>query len=235
MNSILICGITSIEDYPKSICVKNCKQCVEKMELCLPLVKLDIEEPNEIHADVCVENVRMIETVLGAKLIIEGKVKVKLIYTADNRIQSIHSAHWEKTFCNYILLREVEGSRCDFIVRNVFAGIEDVSITCVEKRGINLSIIFILCPQITEDRNSVASEDCCCIRKVNLNKIEICNMPMGRNIKIVEYTNNACSCMEKEEKNYRCEDLENENEYCRQQNKNDSYNVYNKTRRKRGY
>lgn len=236
MSSILICGITSIEAYPKGISVKYCKQCVEKIELCIPSVKPDIEEPNEIHISICVEKVKMIDTVLGPKLVIEGKIRVKLIYTADNRVQSVHSAHWEKAFCNYILLRDIKGSCYSLGVSNVFVGVEDVCVTCVGRRELSLSVIFILCPKVSENKNSIEACECYCNKDVNLNKLAASGMLMDGKTKVIEYTSNTadqtirkeieCEC---EDRNTRDEvrDINDQNRYYRRiRNNADDYSTY---------
>lgn len=236
MSSIMICGITPIEAYPKGIPVKYCKQCVEKMELCVPSVKPDIEEPNEIHINICVEKVKIIDTVLGPKLVIEGKIRVKLIYTADNRVQSVHSAHWEKTFCNYILLRDIKGSSCSVGVSNVFAGVEDVCVTCVERRALSLSIIFILCLKVWENKSGIGNQACYCSEDVYLNKLEESDMLMDGKIKVIEYTSNISNQTirkeierEYEDKNrrYEAQDINGHNMYYRRRrNKVNDYNAY---------
>lgn len=244
MSSIIICGITSIEAYPKGISVKYCKQCVEKIELCIPSVKPDIEEPNEIHINICVEKVKMIETVLGPKLVIEGRIRVKIIYTADNRVQSVHSAHWEKTFCEYILFRDVKSSSCSLIVSSVFAGVEDVCVTCVGRRELSLSVIFILCPKVCENKNSIETYECYCNKGVNLNKLEISDALMHGDIKLLEYTNNTYDYIVKKEDKYEYENKnegyneqegDNKNKYYRQRGKNDKYSLYKRDRERNGY
>ena len=232
MSSIIICGITPMEAYPKGISVKHCKQCVEKIELCIPSVKPDVEEPNEIHINICVEKVKMIDTVLGPKLIIDGKIRVKLIYTANNKVQSVHSAHWEKIFCNYILLKDLKG-----IVSNVFVGVEDVCVTCVGERDLSIAVIFILCPKVCEDNGE--NQTCYCIKNAHFNRLQVSDMLINSETKVIEYTNNAPNQMTRkktkyeyeedryrEQDRYKEQDKEDRDRYYGRRTKTDNYNLY---------
>lgn len=160
MNHIFISGITPIEAYPKDIREENCKQYVEEFILCVPEVKPEIEEINEIYINVSVEVARLIDTVLGPKLIIEGKVEIKAVYTAYNQVQSVHSAHWEKKFYNYVLFPYVKEKSYNLGIKNVFIGIEDVCVSSIKCRDLNLSIIFILCGSLGEERGCYPCKGC---------------------------------------------------------------------------
>lgn len=152
MEHIFVSGITPIEAYPEQVLIKYSKQCLEKVDLCIPTLKPDIEEINEIYVDACLEKVKIIDSILGQKLVVEGIFSVKVIYTADNMVQSVHSAHFEKRFYNYVLLGDLDS--CDYsgVIRDVFIGIEDIGVTHICSRRINLSVIFVICPQISKER-----------------------------------------------------------------------------------
>lgn len=235
MNSILISGITPIDAYPKDISIKHCKQCMKKVELCIPSVKPDIEEANDLHINICVEKVKMIETILGPKLVIQGKIRAKLIYTADNKVQSVHSAHWEKTFCEYILLNDIRSCRGSLRFSNVFAGIEDVCVICVGKRDLSLSIIFILCPRVFESYDR-ENQTCCCSKEEHLNRLEPRDLLMGTEVKVIEYTpsrsdqdirkEKVCECQEKYERYEDQDSYDQDRCYRKRHHKDDGYNMY---------
>ncbi len=216
MSSIVISGITSIDAYPKDISIKYCKQCMEKFEVCIPPNKPDMEEPNDIHLNICIDKMRIIETVLGPKLVIEGIIRIKLIYTAENRVQSIHSAHFEKVFCEYILLRNIRECGCSLRVNSIFAGIEDVCITYVGTRDLKLSILFILCPRVCEHQHR-ENRTSCCMNDLHVLQLETNNISMGSETKIIEYNHNQSEHEVKKEVDYKyqvnCESCGNKDIY----------------------
>lgn len=147
MRHVHVCGITPVEAYSECISIKDSKQCIEKLRLCIPRVKPDVEYIEELQISAEVEEIKKIDSILGKKLVVQGKIFVKIIYTADNLVQSLHSSHWEKEFSEYILLENEDkhyGS-----VKRVFPGVEDISIVDVDARMIKISIILILCPEMS--------------------------------------------------------------------------------------
>lgn len=153
MEQVRVSGITPVEAYPECISVRDSKQCVEKLDLCIPRVKPDIEYVEELQVNVKIGDVKKIDTILGEKLVVQGKILIKAIYTADNAVQSLHSSHWERDFAEYILFEKGERYRKRISVKRVFAGVEDISIIEVDSRGINVSIIYVLCPEMANCRN----------------------------------------------------------------------------------
>lgn len=148
LENVLITGITLLDEYP--IC-GNCeyyKQVIESDALCIPVQKPDIESINELKVYICVEKFKVIKTVLGPKIVIQGTKQVKIIYTADNCQQSLHSAHWDIPFCEFVLMDSYSYDKCLKTVVDVFAGLEDACVKCYDKRTIDISILYILCPQV---------------------------------------------------------------------------------------
>ena len=231
MNSTLICGITSVDAYPRDICIENCKQWMEKIQFNVPVAKPDIEEINEIHVSACVEKVKMIQTVMGFKLIVEGRIKIKIIYTADNNVQSVHSAHSEKSFCEYILLGGFKECGYQLTVRSVFPGVEDVCIQDVGKRQANLGVLLILCPQICKEKMSTRNQTCCCVKETWVNQVEAYHTFADDATKIVESTRNLYD-IKKEEEFHEAESRESENRYYRQRSNDENCNSYRRYRRR---
>lgn len=153
-NSILITGITDLDCYPNSGLCRNYKQNMFSNTLCIPSAKPDIESINEIKIDIDIEEFKVINSILGPKLSIYGCVSVKIIYTADNCQQSVHSAHWNKPFCDFVLLKDLSYDVCKNLIIKVFIGIEDVCIKYFNKRVVDLSILYVICPQIIVSNTS---------------------------------------------------------------------------------
>ncbi|MFD3156310.1 DUF3794 domain-containing protein [Haloimpatiens sp. FM7330] len=85
--------------------------------LCLPCAKPDIEEIVKISSCVEIISKKVIKTpdsnglnngegtlLTGRKLVIEGILRQKVIYTADVKEQSLHSAHFDVPFSIFIVL-----------------------------------------------------------------------------------------------------------------------------------
>lgn len=195
MNHIFISGITPIETYPKDIRPENCKQYVEEFCLCVPEVKPEIEEVNEIYINVDVQAARLIDTILGPKLIIEGKVEIKAVYTAYNRVQSVHSAHWERKFYNYVLFPCVKEKSCNLGIKNVFIGIEDVCVSSVKCRDLNLSVIFILCGSLCEESGCYPYRGCS-YEDSRCPKNTVCSNIYPAHMKLLEHIDDGLDCNE---------------------------------------
>lgn len=147
LDNILITGITDLECYPPTNCTKYYKQCIENDILCVPDEKPDIESINEIKVNMCIEYFEIFKTILGPKLLINGVKKIKVLYTANNSLQSLHSAHWCIPFCEFILLKGLYYEKCFNSINNVFIGVENVCLKYYDKRLIDLSLLFIICPE----------------------------------------------------------------------------------------
>jgi hypothetical protein len=92
--------------------------------LCVPAQKPDIEQILNVNARVEIISQRVIKTPrlvdandvpvrseeglysTGRKLIIEGILRQKVIYTAANQQQSVHAAHFDVPFSAFIVLEE---------------------------------------------------------------------------------------------------------------------------------
>lgn len=221
LENIFISGITPIDAYPESKGNKYYKQCIQKVDLCIPNVKPDIEDINEIQINPCIERIKVINTVLGPKLVIEGRQQIKIIYTADNRVQSVHSAHWEVGFHEYVLLEGMHEQNCTNRIRCVFIGIEDVGVTCMDRRRVSLSIIFVLCPQIRRGMDEIGSNDInipgeCYVQCMPINKMDDCCTVEKCWKKGLCYSYNEPLQTSENERCKRCGDLSSEDKrYCR--------------------
>ena len=145
LDNISIVGITPLESYPNGCSIKNCKQSIENINLCIPCQKPDMESINEIKTTICINKFKLLNTILGPKIIIHGVFKIKVIYTAKNLEQSLHSAHWDIEFCDFILLNNMCYDECDICISKLFAGLEDICINCCNERSIDLSLLYIVC------------------------------------------------------------------------------------------
>lgn len=105
--------------------------------LTIPIEKPDVEFIEKIFVKVKIISKRVIATpdylyennegtkLTGRKLIVEGIIKQKIVYTADVPEQSVHSAHFEVPFSAFIVLtasENIEEKFCiDVCVEDVYA------------------------------------------------------------------------------------------------------------------
>ena len=159
---IIVNGITELDKYPSCIVHKYCKQSLREYCLNVPEQKPDIECVNEVKAKVTIESFEVFNTILGPKILVNGINEIKIMYTANNSLQSVHSAHWCIPFCEFILLEDLQYEKVCKGVRTVFAGVEKVCVTYYDKRYVDVTNLFIICPEVEKVRKERCGrvEDC---------------------------------------------------------------------------
>ena len=146
--NITLTGITPLEEYPISNFKKYYKECLENDVLYVPLAKPAIKCIDSVNVNICIENHRIIDTVLGPKLIINGFKNIKVIYTADNCENSLHSSHWCIPFCEFILLKDLCVYDHNNVINYIFVGVENVCVKYYCNKFVDMSTIFVICPQL---------------------------------------------------------------------------------------
>ena len=141
---------SGLADYLPSDAVAF-KQFNVEENLCLPCQKPDIEQIVKVMAEVVIKSTRVIKTpkaislegqkLTGWKLIIEGEVKQKIEYVADEPEQSVHAAHFNVPFSTFIVLPEhfKIGTPID-----VTGYIEDIFVQQLNKRCMFKNITILL-------------------------------------------------------------------------------------------
>lgn len=140
---------------PEILTIPELKPDIEQIDQVYIAVKLVskkiIETPEAVDpiTDVLIENAEGTK-LTGRKLIIEGVLKQKIVYTALVTDQSVHSAHFEIPFSAFIVLRRDVSTDDEFCVDIC---IEDVFIKALSRRKIfkNVTLFlrarpFIPCP-----------------------------------------------------------------------------------------
>lgn len=88
-------------------------------------------------------------TILRKKVVLNGAIKLKAIYTTNNYEQSVHSAHWDIPFCDFILLDNI--CSCDDLSSlELFAAIEDLCLNYNDLRCISFSVLYIICASVNK-------------------------------------------------------------------------------------
>jgi spore morphogenesis protein SipL len=150
MNFIEIIGIATVDQFPVLGPLDRYKQFIVDETLIIPEAKPDVEQITSVMVESNVTGFRTIATPTGLKVIINGELTQKVIYTADEPTQSVHSAHFVKPYCTFIEIPLVipAGSNVIEILQGlnitlddvVTAGpnvlVEDLSVTLVDERTI---------------------------------------------------------------------------------------------------
>lgn len=146
-NLIEISGLAdSLPQSPKAF-----KQFTVQETLVLPEAKPDIEQIVKVIAQVVITSTKVIKTPVGKslegqilsgyKLIVEGEVKQKIEYVADECKQSVHAAHFDVPFSTFIVLPSTYQIGTPVPVT---AYIEDLFVELIDKRTIFKNIILLL-------------------------------------------------------------------------------------------
>lgn len=119
--------------------------------LCIPCVKPDIEEINNMDVEAEILECHVIKTpsvksnegqiLSGYKAIIKGVLKEIIEYTSDTAEQSVHSAHYSIPFSSFIVLPStyVVGSKID-----IDAKIEDIYYRKIDNRCFFKNITILI-------------------------------------------------------------------------------------------
>ncbi|WP_343338688.1 hypothetical protein TPELB_08920 [Terrisporobacter petrolearius] len=143
--NIVYFGITDLDCYPTCKYGNCCKEFIENDTLCIPCKKPDVEDIDNIHVDCFVKDFKIIKTIQGYKIVVTGIIKYKVMYTADTCEQSVHTAHWERCFCQFLLLPKSLNVN-NVCISDVFIGIEDIILKSNGSRVIDLCLLLILIP-----------------------------------------------------------------------------------------
>lgn len=127
--------------------------------LCIPNQKPDVEEVASITSCVDIISQRVVKTpvfklddgtllennegtyLTGRKLVIEGILRQKIIYTADVEEQSMHAAHFDVPFSAFIILEEDASLVTRYKIETC---IEDIFVCRVSKRQIFKNVTLFI-------------------------------------------------------------------------------------------
>lgn len=101
-NFVNIIGIADPASFPVITTANPNTQYTVQETLVIPAPKPNIEQLNTVMIEASITNYRTITTPVGLKVIIDGLINQKIIYTAADAAQSVHSAHYQEPFCTFI-------------------------------------------------------------------------------------------------------------------------------------
>ena len=130
------------------------KQLLFDKTMTIPCQKPDMEEVDDVTAEIIIDDYYVIDTMKSTsneaqklsyhKLIIHGRVKLSIEYTALVCDQAMHSAHTDVPFSSFLILPpDYDGQIVD-----VSSILEDLNLEQVSGRSVNVGVVFLLIGQI---------------------------------------------------------------------------------------
>lgn len=163
-----LCDVKKINDGKKIEPKKAWVQITIPEILTIPECKPTIEEIDKIYISAKVNSVRIIKTpkspkndkgefipskegtiLTGRKLLVDGSLCQTIVYTANNRAQTVHAANFEIPFCVHIVIDEDANIELDKYCVDIC--IEDVFATVVDKKNIFKNVTLFL--QAKKEKN----------------------------------------------------------------------------------
>lgn len=149
-SNIHYCGITRKDEYPRCLERKYCKEALKTTKLCIPPGKPYIESICSVSVNPCIEEYKIIDTMLGDKLYIEGFFNIKVMYVGCTHMQTVHSHCFNIPFSEFILLGDRFYDLCR--ISDLFIGIEEISVSRYNEKEICLNILMAICPIIIPNK-----------------------------------------------------------------------------------
>ncbi|MCT4605597.1 MAG: DUF3794 domain-containing protein [Marinisporobacter sp.] len=153
-----VIGLCDLDNFTVDTADPNWTEISIPEVLSIPPQKPDIETIDKVFVKVKIISKRVVETpnsnggdnaegtqLTGRKLIIEGILKQKVVYTANVPQQTVHSAHFDVPFSAFIVLNAATDLDAQFCVK---ACVEDVFIKALNDREIfkNVTVFFTAVP-----------------------------------------------------------------------------------------
>jgi len=156
MNFIEIIGIATVDQFPILVPLDRFKQFIVDETLVIPTEKPDVEQITSIMVEASITNSKTIATPTGLKIIVNGELTQKIIYTANEPTQSVHSAYFVKQFCTFIeiplmipagsnvinILQGLNITLDDVVTAGPNVLVEDLSVTLIDGRTIKKCAIL---------------------------------------------------------------------------------------------
>lgn len=158
INFVEIIGITNPLNFPVITAANPNAQYIVEEKLTIPATKPDVEQVSSVMIEAKITKYRAIITPVGLKVIVDGILDQKLIYTASNSVQSVHTAHFQQSFCTFIeipltlpvkmnvteYLQTLGISLADVIQGRTDVLVEDVTVEIIDPRTVEkCTVIFI--------------------------------------------------------------------------------------------
>lgn len=147
---------TDVASVEICVTISSFKQQALSKSITLPLAKPDIEEIDDVVVEVLIDDSYVVETMVseshegqnlsGFKLVIHGRLKMSIEYTALLPTQPMHSAHCEVPFSSFLILPPdyIQGSYVE-----VSTELENMEVDLIDLRSAMVNVIFLIIAKIS--------------------------------------------------------------------------------------
>lgn len=149
-----VIGLCDVDNFNIDLTNPNWSQISIPEVLMIPREKPDIETIDKVFVKVKILSKRIVETpdsngsdnaegtqLTGKKLIVEGVLKQKIVYTANVPQQTVHSAHFDVPFSAFIV---IDGTTDLDAILCVNTCVEDVFVTALNPREVFKNVTLLL-------------------------------------------------------------------------------------------
>lgn len=144
INGVACTGVLEKSDFDTVRCTDLFKQILLDDQFDIPMQKPEIESILNIIIEPKIIKWKVIETPTDKKIVIRGSIEIKVVYTALNPEQSVHSVQFSQIFYTFINCHENMDydSICD--VYEIKAYIEDIDAFLINERKINITTLVLI-------------------------------------------------------------------------------------------
>ena len=132
-------------EYYKEIC--------ETDKLIIPNNKAFIADLLGLSICIELDSFKVIKTVSGNNLIVNGNKIITIKYTSKINADKIYIEEFKIPFCNFILLKN-----CSREVTQVIGGVEYCNVNCYGHKSVYVSSLIFICAQFNENQNKDYSD-----------------------------------------------------------------------------
>ncbi|WP_291637296.1 DUF3794 domain-containing protein [Clostridium sp.] len=155
---INIVGVDEARNFPVLTPLDRYKQFTAEELVTIPEVKPDMEQITTVMVEPTVTGYKVIATPTGVKVVVDVELLQKIIYTANEPTQPIHSAEFIRPFCNFIEVPLIIPANSNIMkqlqilgltLEDVIVGppqilLEDLSIKMIDARNVKkCGILFV--------------------------------------------------------------------------------------------
>ncbi|MGL5346736.1 MAG: hypothetical protein ACRDA3_05260 [Peptostreptococcaceae bacterium] len=146
MDDILIHGITKLDEYPQCKCKDFCKSMFKSQCIYIPTGSPSIGYIDDLIVKAKVNSYKIVNTLLGYKLIFTIGLMYKILYTCAHNEGNLHSLKFKDEISEFILL-DTNGYNFNLSeIDQIYIAIEDIILQNHSDKSIKISLSLIAYP-----------------------------------------------------------------------------------------
>lgn len=148
-------GVLKKEDFKAIENHHFYKQLMFCKKFVIPKQKLDIEDINSLLIESKITSCKMIETPMGKKVVINGLIFIKILYTAKNATQSVHTVHFKIPFCTFLTCFSMEENDAKIdLCKKIHSFIEYVQVNKISQQRVEIQILLLVTIELEDFLNT---------------------------------------------------------------------------------